>query len=156
MPRLLADIAKLLGGKDSLLTPELRKQVAKAVTATKVDVWTGSKDKILRRLTASIDFSFDDGTSPISGLDGGTITLRARLDHVNQTTVAPVAPARSLPLSKLTGAGGLGAMLSGLGAGILDGTGGGRKGGDAFLKCLGSGTTTADIVACAAKLAPNP
>lgn len=158
--RLLDDVAKLLGadpgGDGGLLTPKLRALIAGAVTSTKVDVWTATKDKILRQLVAVVDFAFKIGMSPISGLDGGKITLRLRLDDVNATTVPTAALKDARPLSDLTGAGGLGALLSGLGAGVLSGTGGG-DGGDAFLKCLSSASgTTADIVECASKLAPKP
>jgi hypothetical protein len=150
--RLLDDVAKLLGGNDGLLTPKLRAQIESAVKTTKVDVWTGATDQILRQLVAVIDFAFKTGASPISGLDGGRITLRVRLDDVNATTVKPATPKHARPLSDLTGEGGLGALLSGLGTGILSGTG---DGGEAFLECLSSaGGKTADIVECTSKLAP--
>ncbi len=155
--RLLDDISKLLGGsKDGLFGKKFRAQIEDAVTATKVDVWSGAQDRILRQLAIVVDFAFKDGQSPIMGLDGGKITLRVRLDRVNATTVRPTAPKRARPLSELTGEGGLGALLSGLGAGIGAGTGGGDDGG-AFLKCLSSaGGTTADIAKCASKLASKP
>jgi hypothetical protein len=114
---LLADVSKLLagGGLDGLLTPELRKQIEDAVTATKVDVWSGAHDKVLRQLAVVVDFAFKKGTSPITGLDGGKMTLRVRLDRVNATTVDPVAPKHARPLSELLSRDGLGALLSGLG-----------------------------------------
>jgi len=154
--RLLDDVTKLLGGAGGLLTPKLRAQITEAVKATTVDVWTGSRDKILRQLVAVVDFAFKTGTSPISGLDGGRVTLRLRLDGVNATTVEPVAPKDPRPLSDLTGEGGLGALLSGLGAGVLSGTGAG-DGGDAFLKCLSSASgRTSDILECTSELAQAP
>jgi len=153
----LDDVAKLLGGGskgfDGLLTPELRKQIESAVKSSKVEVWTGAQDKILRRLTAAIDFAFEDGKSPLPGLDGGKIALRLQLDDVNATTVAPTAPKNARPLSDLLGEGGLGSLLSGIGAGVLGGANGSDDGA-AFLKCLNAGGGTADIAACASKLAP--
>jgi hypothetical protein len=155
--QLLDDVSKLLGGAgkgyDGLLTPKLRDEISGSVKSSHVDVWTGAQDKILRQLVAAIDFKFEDGKSPIPGLDGGRITLRLRLDDVNETTVAPTAPKDAAPLSDLTGEGGLGALLSGLGAGVLSGSG---DDGEAFLKCLSSGSDTSDIVECASKLAPTP
>ncbi len=151
-------MSRLFGGAGGggLLTPELRTQIAGAVKSTKVDVWTGTTDNILRQLVAVIDFAFKTGTSPIPGLDGGRVTLRLRLDGVNATTVKPAAPRNARPLSDLTGEGGLGALLSGLAAGVLGGTGGG-DGGDAFLKCLSSASgATADIVECTSKLGKQP
>lgn len=154
--RLLDDVIKLFGDGSDLLGPKLRAQIEDAVKSTKADVWTGTTDKILRQLVAVVDFAFKTGESPISGLDGGRITLRLRLDAVNATTVAPAAPKNARPLSDLTGEGGLGALTSGLGAGVLNPTGGG-DGGDAFLKCLSSASgATADIARCASKLAKQP
>jgi hypothetical protein len=156
--QVLDDVSKLLGGGgkryDGLLTPKLREQIEDAVTSSKIDVWTGAQDKILRQLVAAIDFKFENGKSPISGLDGGRITLRLLLDDVNTTTVDARAPTNARPLSDLLGEGGLGALLSGLGAGALGGASGGDDGA-AFLKCLNA-EGTADIAACASKLAPSP
>jgi hypothetical protein len=100
---------------DGLLTPELRKQIEDAVKATKVDVWSGAEDQILRQLAVVVDFAFKKGASPITGLDGGKISLRVRLDRVNATTVDPVVPKHARPLSELLSHDDLGALLSGLG-----------------------------------------
>jgi hypothetical protein len=160
--RLLADLATLLDGHTAtatatgatggLLTPKLREQIVAAVRSARVDAWIGATDKILRQLAIVVDFAFDKGSQPpIAGLDGGRIDLRLRLDDIGATTVKVVAPKRAHPLSELTGAGGLGAFLAGLGAGA---TGGAGDGGAAFLACLtAAGAKTADVVRCAAKLA---
>ena len=157
---LLDDVAKLVGGASGtggFLTPKLRKQIVDATKSANVNLWTGSGDKILRQLSAVVVFAFDEeNLSPISGLYGGSLTLRVRLDGVNATTVRPRAPKGARPLSDLTGDGGLSALLSGLGAGIMGGTGGGDIG-NAFLVCLDSaGGRTAEMVKCASKLAPQP
>jgi hypothetical protein len=115
---LLADVSKLLRGAtglDGLLTPRLRKQIEDAVTSTKVDVWSGAQDKILRQLAVVVGFAFKTGQSPIMGLDGGKITLRVRLDGVNATTVDPVVPKNPRPLSELLDHDDLGTLLPGLG-----------------------------------------
>jgi hypothetical protein len=115
---LLNDVSTLLagaGGLDGLLTPQLRKQIEDAVTASKVDVWSGAQDKILRQLAVVVEFAFKTGQSPITGLDGGKLTLRVRLDRVNATTVDPVAPKGARPLSELLGHDDIGALLPGLG-----------------------------------------
>jgi hypothetical protein len=113
---LLDDVAKLLagGGFEGLLTPQLRTQIEGAVTATKVDVWSGAQDRILRQLAVVVGFAFKQGTSPVTGLDGGKISLRVRLDGVNATTVDPVAPKHARPLSELLSRDDIGAMLPGL------------------------------------------
>ncbi|MDX6719033.1 MAG: hypothetical protein QOJ63_1287 [Solirubrobacteraceae bacterium] len=158
--RLLADLAGLLngytaaGGAGGLLTPRLREQIAAAVRSARFDVWIGAKDRILRQLAVVVEFAFDKGSRPpITGLDGGRIDLRLRLDDIDATTVKVVAPRHARPLSELTGAGGLGALLAGLGAGATGGAGGG-DGGAAFLACLtAAGAKAADVVRCASKLA---
>lgn len=171
--RLLADVGDLLGGAGGgsgasatgsanglggLLTPQLRKQIADAVKSSKVDVWTGADDAILRQLDVVVDFAFDKGKSPLPGLDGGLAKLHLRIDDVNATTVDVSAPKDARPLSKLFADSGLGALLGGLGGGssAVPGSGmAGGKQGEQFLKCLESAGGSNDaIAACAAKLAP--
>ena len=81
----------------------------------------------MRQLAVVVDFAFKQGTAPITGLDGGRISLRVRLDRVNATAVEPVAPKRARPLSELFENGGL---LSGAGPAI-PGAAGAGDGGDA-------------------------
>jgi hypothetical protein len=157
--RLLADVAKLLGAGggigDGLLTPKLRDQLAGAVKSSKVELWTGAQDRILRQLTAFIDFTFPKSSQPpITGLDGGRINLRLRLDDVNATTFEVAAPKNPRPLSQLIGDSGLDGLLSGLGA-SLGGAAGPGDGGAAFLRCItAAGGNSAKVMSCASKLAP--
>ena len=155
--KLLADVARLLdqaGGGDSLLTPKLREQITDAVKSAKVDVWSGADDHILRQIAVVVNFAFEDGQSPIPGLDGGRLTLRAGLDDVNGAPAKIVAPKNARPLSELTGEGGIGALLGGLGAGITGGIGPGA-GGSKLLACITkAGGESVEIVRCVANLAP--
>jgi hypothetical protein len=156
--RLLADVAKLLGGGGpggGLLTAKLQEQIADAVKSATVEVATGAHDKILRRLTAVIDFAFPkDSTPPITGLDGGRIDLRLSLGGIDATSFRVAAPKHPRPLTQLLGPGGLGAFLRGLGAGLRGGTGA-AGGGTAFLQCVATaGGKTAEVMRCASKLAP--
>jgi ABC-type amino acid transport substrate-binding protein len=157
--RLLADLGTLLdkagGAGASLLTPQLRTQIAEAVKSAKVDVWTGAGDKLLRQLAVVVTFAFKDGSqSPIAGLEGGRITLRARLDDVNGAPVRVTAPQDARPLSELTGEGGMSRFLQGVGAGVTGGVGPGDDGA-AFLRCITqAGGASAEIVRCASKLSP--
>jgi hypothetical protein len=158
--RLLADLDRLLtkaggaSGADAggLLTPKLRKQIADAVESAKVDVWTGTSDKLLRQLAVAIRFAFEKGAEPpIPGLDAGTINLRLRLDDVNETKVNVRAPSRARPLARLTG-GSLGNFLQGIGAGLTNGSSG--LVGGALLKCInGAGGKSSALVRCVSKLA---
>ncbi|MEA2139205.1 MAG: hypothetical protein QOG56_2355 [Solirubrobacteraceae bacterium] len=156
--RLLADVAKLLdGGRggDGLLTPTLRKQIAGAVKTAKVEIWTGVSDRILRRLTAVVDFTFKDASqSPITGLDGGRIDLRLRLDDVDKTTFEVATPQHARPLSALIGDADLGALLSGFGRSLGPRASGG-DGGEALLHCIAqAGGDAAKAVRCASRVAP--
>lgn len=154
---LLADIGKLLNkarGGEGLLTPGLRAQIAEAVKSAKVDIWSGTDDHILRQLAVVATFAFKAGQSPIQGLDGGRLTLRARLDDVNGAPVRIATPKRARPLTELTGEGGLGALFGGIGAGVTGGIGPGGAGG-ALLRCITqAGGRSTDIVRCVSKLAP--
>lgn len=156
--RMLADVAKLLdGGKagGGLLTPKLRRQISGAVKSATVEVAAGADDKILRRLTAFIDFTFPkDEQPPITGLDGGKINLRVNLTDVNATTFDVAKPAGARPLSRLLGDEGIGGFLRGLGASIGAGQGAG-DGGAAFLRCVNAAAGRSDeVMRCASKLAP--
>jgi hypothetical protein len=156
--RLLADVAKLLDGGEpgrGLLTAKLQRQIVDAVKSATVEIATGAQDKILRRLTAVIDFDFPkDSTPPVTGLDGGRINLRLSLDGIDTTSFEVAAPKHPRPLSQLLGAGGLGAFLRGLGAGLSGGAGTGNDG-TAFLRCVATaGGRTAEVMHCTSKLAP--
>lgn len=154
--KLLEDLDRLLAkaggsGGGELLSPKLRQQIEDAVKTAKVDIWTGTDDKILRQLAVRIDFAFEKGEKPISGLDAGHINLRLRLTDVNETKLTVAAPTDARPLADLTG-GSIGDFFTGIANG-LTGKGGSFTSGR-FLACLtSSGGNTADLVSCISKLA---
>lgn len=159
VPRLLADLGTLLdkagGTGSSILTPQLRSQIGDAVKSAQADVWTGARDKLLRQLAVVVTFAFKDPSqSPIPGLDGGRLALRARLDDVNGAAVRIAAPTGTRPLSRLTGKGGFNRFLQGIGSGITGGMGPGEPG-TKLLRCVTqAGGSSAEVVRCASKLAP--
>jgi hypothetical protein len=138
-----------------VFTPQLRRQIGDAVKSAQADVWSGADDKLLRQLAVVITFAFKDSSqSPIPGLDGGRLTLRARLDDVNGAPVRIPLPKNTRPLSRLTGKGGLGTFLQGIGAGITGGVGPGDAG-SKLLRCVTQASgASAEVVRCASKLAP--
>lgn len=157
--RLLADVAKLLeDGRlgAGLLTPKLQGQIADAVKSSKVEIWSGADDHILRQLTAFVDFAFDKGSqAPFPGLDGGKINLRLRLDDVDATSFRVDAPKHARPLSKLPADRGLGGVLSQLGIGTGTGVSTSRKDAAALMHCIdAAGDSSAGVMRCASKLAP--
>jgi hypothetical protein len=159
VPRLLADLGTLLdkagGTGASIFTPQLRMQIGDAVKSAHADVWTGAGDKLLRQLAIVVTFAFKDSSqSPIPGLDGGRLTLRARLDDVNGAPARIRTPTNTQPLSRLTGNGGLSTLLRGIGAGITGGVGPGAAG-SALLRCVTQvGGSSAEVIRCVSKLAP--
>jgi hypothetical protein len=159
VPRLLADLGTLLdkagGTGSSVFTPQLRSQIGDAVKSAQADVWTGAGDKLLRQLAVVVTFAFKDSSqSPIPGLDGGRLTLRARLDDVNGAPVKIPTPTSTQPLSRLTGTGGVNRFLQGIGAGLTGGVGPGAPG-SKLLRCVTqAGGSSAEVVRCASKLAP--
>jgi hypothetical protein len=152
---LLADLAALLdkaGGAASFLTPKLLAQIGAAVKSAKVDIWTGADDDIVRRIAVDLRFAFKPSQSPIVGLDGGRLRLGVRLSDVNGARVRVATPTAARPLTELTGAGGLGALLAGLGTGLTGGIGGGAI---ELVSCVtGAAGSSVDLVRCIAHLAP--
>lgn len=157
--RLLGDLDGLLtraGGATSgstLLTPKLRRQIAGAVQSSTVDVWTGASDRLLRQLAVRIVFFFEDDTSPLQVLRGGTINLRLRLDDVNRKAApasAFAAPrrARARPLADLTG-GSPANIFEGIGAGITGG-----RGRELFACLTAADGSSSSLARCVSKLAP--
>ena len=157
--KLLEDIDRLLtqaggsggGGAGGLLSPQTRQQIADGVKTAKVDIWTGTEDKILRQLAVRIGFAFKGGETPIPGLEAGKINLRLRLTDVNETKVSVQAPADARPLADLTGAS-ISDFLTGIGNGL---TGKGSPiAGAPFLRCItGANGNSASLVRCISKLA---
>ena len=86
--RMLADFDALFahaGGAErgpTLLSPQLRRQIAAAVDSSSIDIWTGASDKLLRQISATIVFSSQRGPQP--AISGGRIDVHLRLDDVNR------------------------------------------------------------------------
>jgi hypothetical protein len=150
--RALADFDRLLtkaGGHasiGSLINPTLRRQIAGAVTESKVDVWTGAKDHIVRQIAMSATFAFPIGKTPVQGLQGGTFTLRIGLSKPNATPVTVSAPADPRPISVLTG-GGIDRLLAGVDKALTGGAG------IDLLGCLQNASgNSAELVKCVAEI----
>jgi hypothetical protein len=182
VPRFLDDVSRLLekaqglkvagaGAVPSSLTPEQRRDIARAVKSAKVDVWSGKDDKTLRKV--ALDLVLDvpqDIRSKVGGLRSGRITFQFTIASLNQPQKV-TAPADARPLSELTqvlGQLGVGAG-AGAGAGSGSGSGSGSSGSGSgssaspaptgkqqeYLTCLDkAGTDVAQIQQCADKLQP--
>lgn len=105
--RLLDDVGNLLGnagklglngvaGLGSTLKPQTRAALVKAISDAHVDVWSGEKDHLLRRIRV---------VAKVTGQGGkpGTVRLELSLKNINKPQ--PIgAPANPRPLSELTNA----------------------------------------------------
>jgi hypothetical protein len=113
---LLGDLSKLMSrsgavaGSRSLakaLTPTSLAEVATAVTSTRVAVYSGVGDHILREFSAALTFAIPAAAQPaMGGLTGGSIDLDATIANLNAPeTITP--PSSSQPFRDLLGGGGL-------------------------------------------------
>jgi hypothetical protein len=129
-----------------------RQQIEDAVKSADIDVWSGTDDHTLRKLTLALDV---DLPSSSTSLD---VLLSIELTDLNQPQSIE-APASSRPLNELLGQlqGFLGGALGG--AGGLGGSGGGSSGGassqqlQAYSDCVQrAGSDVTEAQKCAALL----
>lgn len=123
VPALLEDVNKLLGRADATgavaaagaagrvprkLTDEQRRQIATSIKSTRLDVYSGKADGILRRLTIRVAFDVPaDVREAAGGLTTGTLGLDLVMSELNEEQEV-AAPKTSRPLSDLTQAGATG------------------------------------------------
>lgn len=164
MPRLLEDVNRILGRAEQIqgqssrqLTEAERKQIADAVKDARIEVWTGTEDKILRRLNVELKFEVPEGNrAAANGLKSGTIHFDLGLGGINDDQTI-TAPEDAKPLDDLIGSGGAGGTQappsgdSGSGAG--DTGSGGSNGGEAptpYEQCVqDAGTDISKLQDCA-------
>jgi hypothetical protein len=135
VPKFVGDLQVLLRNAKSLgagntgqlpssLTAAQQQQIQQAVKSAKVQVWTGSDDKILRKLQVTLGINGSGGRS-------GSLTFTLEIDDLNQSQTIN-APANAKPFTALT------QQLQGLGlGGALGGAGAGTTGAGS----TGAGTT---------------
>jgi hypothetical protein len=116
----------------SLLTPSAVSELAKSITATHVDVYTGKSDHMLRRLEFSATVSSTAQTKSIlDGLSSAQLKVALEFSDLNkpQTIAAPANPESSTQLLP---------ALEQL-VGVLQGVGGASSGGGNVLEPLTTG-----------------
>ena len=94
--RAVADLGSLAPGGKPLTTRE-RGQLARAARTSTIDVWSGKKDHLLRRLAIDVDLGFDvptDLRAALGKLVGARITLNMTITDPNRpvTVTAPLNP----------------------------------------------------------------
>jgi hypothetical protein len=114
--------SQLQGRTPPTISDDQIKQVKDAVKGVDFSVDIGKTDKIVRRLTAKIDFNVPDNVrSQAGGVKGGTFTFDVEVGKLAPGTQI-ATPSGAKPISELTKQlGGLGA-LGGLGGGTTPGT----------------------------------
>lgn len=148
VPALLRDLNQLLGKAGGAKVPATGGSVPKALTAAqlteaqkaisgvKVDVFTGTSDKTLRRMVVAFDLTLTPGKT-LYGFAGGRVTLDLTISDLNQPQTI-TAPADAQPFSVLQKQ--LKSVVSGL-------QGGGTTGSDSSSGGGGTATTESDATA---------
>jgi hypothetical protein len=178
MPQILDDLqsaAEQTGTGTDQLTPDQLSQVEEAVTEASIDVFSGTEDRILRRLVLNLGLEAPPEAAA-SGVETVDVEFSLTLSDVNQPQTIE-APSGAQPFSQLEqdlglppgllegaleggglspslgsgdlGGGGLGGGGGGAGGG---GAGGGGGSGAAYAKCLQQATTPEEIQACVNQL----
>lgn len=163
-----ADVAQIVQDSQALseqagqlseqLDPETVQELENIVSEARIDVYSGTDDDILRRLTLTLELQdIEGGDTP----ESATVEFVLGFSEVNEDQEI-TAPEDARPLSELPGLGDLGGLGGLGGAGDLPGggAGGGGTGGgggagagdssEAYLECLEeAGASPEEIQACA-------
>jgi hypothetical protein len=157
--KLVADLGKIAqqapGSTAQNLTPAQLDQLKSAVKSASIDIYSGKDDHLLRKLSVSLDIA-----PPSGSVSGVKVEFSITLSDVNQPQTV-TAPTGAKPIADLLSQ--LGIPLSGLGGSIpglpgsTGGSGGaGRTGGGgpsaAYLNCIQSAQSAADVNKCAQQL----
>jgi hypothetical protein len=99
------NVVRALGdlGVSRPVAGEDAKRLARATRASTIDVWTGKKDRLLRRLTLDVEFGLDVPKSlrrALGRLVGAHVVVELGVAHPN-APVHVTAPANPLPYSAL-------------------------------------------------------
>jgi len=156
-----ADVAKIFsdlqraaqrtgGASAQQLTPQQLDQLKSAVKQASIDVYSGTDDKLLRKLALSLQIAPPSATaSSVSSVD---VNFSITFSDVNQPQTI-TGPQNAKPIAELLNQLGI-PGLQGLGGGGLGlpGTGGGGAGSSAYQNCVNHATSASDFQKCAQKL----
>jgi hypothetical protein len=101
VPKILSDIQKVAqqtGGSSQSLTPDQVNQVKDAVKTASIDVYSGTDDKLLRKLALTL--TIEPPASSSSGISSVNVNFAVTLSDVNQPQTV-TAPANAKPLRDL-------------------------------------------------------
>ncbi|MDQ3740540.1 MAG: hypothetical protein M3389_06300, partial [Actinomycetota bacterium] len=93
VPRLLEDVNRVLARAEDIpqgqqrarqLTEEERRQISDAIKDARLELWTGEKDKIMRRLNVRLEFEVPEASrEQAQGLSSGTIRFDLGFGAIN-------------------------------------------------------------------------
>jgi len=144
VPRLLEDLNRILGRAEEIqgqerarqLTEAERKQISEAVKDARLELWTGEKDKILRRLNVRLSFEVpEENRRQANGLTSGTIRFDLALGKINEEQKI-AGPEGARPLEELIGGAGAGAGGAGGSGGAQPPSGGGGEAATPYEQCV--------------------
>jgi hypothetical protein len=137
----LNKIAQQAGGATQSVSPGQLDQLKSAVKSASIDVYSGTSDKLLRKL--SLALTVEPPAS--SGVTSVNVNFLVTLSDVNQPQTIS-APSGAKPLTGLLEQFGInGSALGAIGAA----SGAGAGGSSAYANCLKGATSAADIQQCA-------
>lgn len=138
----------------SSIPPATRQKIVASVQHPTIDIWTGARDRILRRMSLALTVPVTGNTSTqLGGLRSAAMGLVVQYSHLNQPQTV-VAPTHVLPYSQfqsklqsaLQG-------LSGLTGGVTGGTGASPATVTKYSKCIqAAGQDVARMQRCSALL----
>jgi hypothetical protein len=166
--RLLDDFNRLLGRAGELglssqqrqqlpasIPDSVKKQIIDSVKDTKLDVFTGKNDKVLRKIDVDLKFEVPENVrAQAQGLQRGDIKFTYQVTELNKPQTIET-PKSARPLSELQ------SQFSGSGFGSLGSSSGGGTTGSAptnspkskrYLSCVEKAKGTAELQQCAALL----
>lgn len=154
VPQIVSDVQKIIqqsGGAQASIPQSQIDQLESAIKTASIDVYSGTSDKLLRKLDLNLAVEPpEDTNSQVSSVDAD---LSVTLSDVNEPQTI-TAPSGAKPLTDLLSQFGinlpLGALEGSAGApSTLPGVGGSSE---AYANCLKSATTPTDLQKCAEKI----
>ena len=154
--QIVSDLGKIAqrtpGGTAQRLTPSQLDQVKSYVKSASIDVYSGTSDKLLRKLAVTLSIEPpSDANAPISSVNAD---FSVTLSDVNQPQTI-TAPSNAKPIQDLLSQFGINLdSLGSLGGGSAGSQtpGGGGGPGQAYADCLKSAKTPSDFNKCAQQL----
>ncbi len=156
VPQIVSDVQKIAqqsGGAQASIPQSQIDQLESAIKTASIDVYSGTSDKLLRKLDLNLAIEPpEDTNSQVSSVDAN---FSVTLSDVNEPQTI-TAPSGAKPLSDLLSQFGINLPLGALGAGAdaaptsqLPGVGGSSQ---AYTDCFKNATTPSDLQECAQKL----